>query len=99
MDKKWTKDEIAHKLATDDRWLIRGMIAIWERQTEDEQSTESTEEQNGVGFNGLDAPILSSMVAQIQRPHGRLSVRQMEVIRKMMKKYAGQLTKIANGAL
>ena len=35
--KKWTKEEIAAKLATDDKWLIRGLLAIYAGQTEEEK--------------------------------------------------------------
>lgn len=96
MDKKWTKEEIAAKLATDDKWLIRGMLAIYERQTEDEKCSETTKEQNGVGFNGIDATIMSDFVKQWNTA-GWLSTRQKALIRKKMAKYAGQLTRIANG--
>lgn len=95
MTKKWTKEEIVNKLKTDDRWLVRGLLAIHERQTEEEQATETTKEQNGVGFNGVDANILSDLVNQYKRTNF-LSPRQIVLIRKLMVKYAGQLVKISN---
>lgn len=94
--KKWTKDEIAAKLATDDKWLIRGLLAIYARQTEEEKAADTTREDNGIGFNAFDASILSDMAKQY-KDWGKLTNRQLVIVRKCMKKYAGQLAKIANG--
>lgn len=95
-DKKWTKEEVKEKLATDDKWLVRGLLAIHARQTEEEKATETTKEQNGIGFNGVDANILTDLVNQYKRTNGFLSPRQIALIRKKMVKYAGQLARIAN---
>ena len=97
-NKKWTKEEIVSKLASDDAWLVRGLLAIHSKQTDEEQATESTKEQNGIGFNAIDANILTDMVIQYKRTKF-LSTRQIALIRKKMKKYAGQLTRIANREL
>lgn len=89
-----TKEYIKKQLLTDTRWLMRGVVAIFEKQTYDEQQTESTKEHNGVGFNGVDAEILSSFAKQIKA--GRtLSVKQTAIAQKKMPKYAGQLLSIA----
>lgn len=95
-DKKWTKEEIAAKLATDDKWLIRGLLAIYAHQTEEEKASDTTKEDNGIGFNAFDASILSDMAKQY-KDWGRLTKRQLVIVRKCMKKYAGQLARIANG--
>lgn len=95
--KKWTKAQIAEKLMTNDAWLIRGLLAIYEKQTDDEKNSELTKESNGIGFNAFDATILTDMVKQYKNTRGFLSVRQLAIVRKKMKKYAGQLTRIANG--
>lgn len=94
-DKKWTKEEVKEKLATDDKWLVRGLLAIHARQTEEEKATETTKEQNGIGFNGVDANILTDLVNQYKRTN-YFTVRQIALIRKKMAKYAGQLARIAN---
>lgn len=94
--KKWSKDDIKAKLSTDDKWLVRGLLAIHARQTEEEKVSETTKEQNGIGFNGVDATILTDMVNQYKRTNGFLSPRQIALIRKKMVKYAGQLARIAN---
>lgn len=94
--KKWTKEEIAAKLADDDAWLIRGLLAIYSKQTDEEKNSDITKVDNGIGFNAFDATILSDMAKQYNRTKF-LSKRQLVIVRKCMKKYAGQLTKIANG--
>lgn len=94
--KKWTKDEIKAKLASDNVWLCRGLVAIYNKQTEDEKVAGRTDHDNGIGFNGCDAEILTSYAQQFNA-RGFLTPKQIEVTRKKMLKYAGQLTKIANG--
>lgn len=97
-NKVWTRDEIATKLTTDVKWLVRGIVAIYEKQTSDEQNSETTKHHNAVGFNGRDAKFGSSLAQQLQ--NGRhLSYRQIDAAQRMMVKYAGQLAKIANGEI
>ena len=98
---KYTKEFIKDKLATDDRWLRRGVIRIAELQTNSEIRSESTLVSNGVGFNSSDAKFLT-MISKIisRKPNSELreilSSSQLYLTRKRMIKYAGQLTKIAN---
>lgn len=94
----WTKERILELLETSDKMVHRSIVKIYEYQTADEQSTESTSHHNGVGFNGIDAPLLSSFAKQVL--NGRtLSPKQMIYARKKIMKYSNQLAKIANGAL
>lgn len=90
----WTKEEISSLLGQD-YWLCRGILAIYSRQTHDEQQGLETTYRNREGFSGADARFLSAM-AQNLKGGKSLSRRQLEVSRRMMGKYAGQLTKIAN---
>lgn len=93
--KKWTAEEIRFKMEMDNIWLIRGLMAIYNHQTEDEKASALTKHENGIGFNGVDANILT-LFAKHYKEHGWLSNRQLALIRKKMAKYAGQLAKIAN---
>jgi len=87
------------------QWPVRAMLAIYAKQTATEQATEATSEDNGVGFNGLDAEILSSFSKQVQRwdatPADQrrfpvpLSEKQLTIARRKMAKYAGQLARLA----
>lgn len=95
-DKKWTKAEIKANLAASDKWLCRGLVAIFNKQTADEKVEGRTSHDNGIGFNGVDAEILTSFAMQyIER--GFLTPKQIVMARKKMLKYAGQLLKISNG--
>lgn len=105
----WTKEQIKAELQTNDVWVVRGVIAIYNKQTDEEQSVDETLENNGVGFSGCDANILSSFARQIQRwvdtPVNQrqyqhpLSPAQFAIARNKIKKYSGQLAKIANGEI
>lgn len=115
----FTTDQILNATTTNDRkamiqaniekgpweWVARGLEVIFEHQTADEQTSETTTHHNGVGFNGVDATLLSSFAKQVKAwkatPEGArrfacpLSPRQLELARKKMKKYAGQLARVA----
>ena len=93
--KKWTKEEIRFNMETDNKWLFRGLIAIYNRQTQDEKNEAITVHENGVGFGGADANILSSFAKQYGE-RGFLTKNQIDICRKKMLKYSGQLAKIAN---
>lgn len=100
---------IREKLRNCDPWILRGLHAIYQRQTEEEQAAERTIEHNGIGFSGIDGDILSSFAERmIQRgyvkehaPHYNLgmffSPKQEAILRNRMPKYAGQLDKISQG--
>lgn len=89
----YTVQDIKDKLATDDRWLYRGIKAIYDYQTLDEQRTNDTHESNGVGFNSADAELLTSYAKFLQNT-GFLTPGQLVYARKKMAKYAGQLFRI-----
>lgn len=94
----WTKEIIREKLNTSDQWVIRGTLAIYAKQTAEEQNSDATLENNGVGFNGVDAELMSSYAIQYNRK-GFLTPNQIAWARKKILKYSGQLAKIANGAI
>lgn len=96
MTKKAALQELKEKLATDPRWATRGLLRIYSFQTESEQASETTSEDNGVGFTGVDADILSSFAKQVQAGRN-LSQKQMDLLHKKMPKYAGQLYTFAKG--
>lgn len=106
--KIWSKDEIKSKLVSIDlkvknqepisendlNWLTRSLVAIYEGQTHQEKITMTTTEDNGIGFNGVDATILTSFAEQ-WNSRKWLSTKQIAILAKKMPKYAGQLAKIA----
>jgi hypothetical protein len=96
MTKKDALAFIKEGLRKSDAWLLRGLMVIYGFQTESEKAAQQTAEDNGMGFNGLDAEILSSFAEQYQR-RGFLTPKQIDLARRKMVKYAGQLLKVARG--
>ena len=93
---KWTVDEIKNTLKTNDRAVVRGVYRIFQLQTSMEQSSETTHNDNGVGFSAYDAKFLTSLAKQV-RDRGTLTDNQILFARPKIIKYAKQLTRIANG--
>lgn len=89
----YTKDEIKNKLSTDVKWMERGVIVLYQRQTEDEKQTQETRHQNGVGFNGTDSRYLSWVGKYLMRG-GHLSGHHIEKVGKRLPKYWGQIMDI-----
>jgi hypothetical protein len=85
---------IAEKIQNDPKWLRAGILAIYKRQTEDEKAAESTDKDNGMGFTGCDAKFGSSLAKKLLAGY-TLTINQETAARKMMRKYAGQLLKVA----
>jgi hypothetical protein len=88
-----TKDFIKNQLATNATWAVKALVKIYERQTIDEQNSQSTKENNGIGFNGLDANILSSFAEQVNKGRN-LSVKQMTIVYKKMPRYWKQVASL-----
>lgn len=103
--KTYTKEAITQMLTSSNKALERAVVAIYERQTYDEQVSEQTTHLNGVGFNGVDAGYLSYIARWIierKETHKAgfiLNQKHQDKTRRKMMKYAGQLTKIANGEI
>lgn len=95
MARVWTEDEIKNLIQTNDKVLYGALRKIYAEQTTDEQAEGQTNHRNGVGFNGVDAPILSSF-AEFLKKTGFLTPKQKVIARKKLIKYTKQLTKLAN---
>lgn len=96
MDKKiWTKEEIVNLLNTNDKFVCHSLMVLYSFQTADEKVYGEANCINGAGFNGTDAKILTSF-AEFYNEKGFLSRKQMEIAKKRIVKYAGQLVKYAN---
>lgn len=91
----WTEDEIKELIQTNDIVLYGALKKLYACQTADEQISHETHEVNGMGFNGVDAPILSSMAEFLEKT-GFLTPKQKIICRKKLIKYNKQLTKLAN---
>lgn len=90
MDAIVISNYVKEQLATNPQWAQRAIVRLYERQTSDEQCTQSTSHRNGMGFSGCDANILSSFAEQINR--GRtLSAKQLAIAYKKLPKYVKQI--------
>lgn len=85
------------RLASDERFALFSMLAIYDLQTEDEKEDQATTDSNGVGFSGIDAEIFSSFSEQLRKKQERfggdcyLSPKQTALVVKKMRKYAKQV--------
>lgn len=73
-----------------DAQAIRALMRIHQHQTPSEQASHSTHVYNAEGFTAGDAKILSSF-ADFYKRKNYLSPKQMQILRKRIGKYAGQL--------
>ena len=91
----WTEEEIKNLVQTNDKVLYGALRNLYACQTADEQNSQETREVNGMGFNGVDANILSSFCEFLNKT-GFLTEKQKIIARKKLVKYNKQLTKLAN---
>ena len=89
-------------LATDERWVRRALIRLYQRQTASEQASEQTHNHNLEGFQPCDARWFSRLAQYATRfPDRPLSEKQMAIARRPWKgspaicKYSKQLMAIA----
>lgn len=89
------KAMIQDALAKSDVFVERAILALYDRQTAEEQVLAVTENDNGVGFTGADAEILTSFAEWIKKSWKtegkRLSDKQRIIARKKLPKYWAQL--------
>lgn len=91
----WTKEIIQEKLRSNNLWLERAIVALFKYQTAQEQMIEQAITENNVGFNKPDSRRLSYYAKWINS--GRhLTGPHIEIARKKVLKYSGQLVQIAN---
>lgn len=84
-------------MATKQYWVIgKAIHTLWQYQTASEQATQSTHLHNNVGFNGADAKWLSIMGEWYDKHPKVFTEKQALKSFPRLKKYCGQLAKIAN---
>ena len=71
-------------------WAYRALMTIYMAQTEDEKACNDTKHENGVGFTGHDAEILTSFAKGYEQ-YGHLTDKQLRCLFNKIGKYAGQL--------
>ncbi|UCG54228.1 MAG: hypothetical protein JSV32_06455 [Dehalococcoidia bacterium] len=93
--KKLVKEYLRDKLSTNDAWALRCLEVIYDHQTPGEQVAETTNCDNGIGFTGADAEILTSFAKQYAK-YKKLSPKQMEILKKKTKKYWKQVLELTD---
>lgn len=86
----WNKESIQKLLDYNDKAALRALKVVYDNQTASEQEWETTRDNNGIGFTGVDAKIMTS----IHKWHvnkGYVSPKQMKVIRRKIRKYWRQV--------
>lgn len=87
------EEYVRKMLATNRGWAEKALITLHNLQTQDEQILMQTTYKNGVGFNAVDAPFLSSLAESLERyPH--LTPKQLTYAHKLLPKYAHQIYQI-----
>lgn len=92
----WTKEEILDLIKNNDKFCKRCLRKLYARQTVEEQITGTVRIHNNQGFMVSHSEFLTSLYDSLTN-YGRLSYRQLEVLRKMLPKYHRQLLEEANG--
>lgn len=98
-----TKQWLKEKAQKDPAYVIgRALVAIFYRQTEEEKASNSTSDENGIGFSANDARI-GSIGAKYFMKHGTLTDKLLKSWIRIDRngypricKYAKQLNNIAN---
>lgn len=77
-----------------DKVAMRCLLALYDRQTEEERRyPDQAHTSNGAGFSEQDQSFLSS-IARAYLRGAEITPKQMEWMKKLLPKYAGQLVKI-----
>lgn len=85
-------DRVEHRNA-----IGRGLVIVWNNQTESERVDKDTTVRNGEGFNGRDAR-MGSILAEWFNDKGFLTIRQAEIGQRILAKYARQIAAATQAA-
>lgn len=88
------KRYIQHLIRTNDKALVRAVLAIYRRQTPQEKASKASTEDNGVGFTKWDAEEMTEIAKAIESGVP-LKNNQMVHARLVMPKYWRQLAEIS----
>ena len=92
---QWTPAAIVTLLSGNNRAVEKGIVAVFNRQTIDEQSTVTTRHSNGIGFNVPDAK-LGTYYAKWVMAGRELTGWHLSRARELAIKYRAQLADVAN---
>jgi SWI/SNF-related matrix-associated actin-dependent regulator 1 of chromatin subfamily A len=86
----YTKGELRELIRESPGYAVACLSRLYSFQTTEEQCVNGTIEQNGAGFNSCDGNILSDF-ARFYKERGYLTDRQLDLVRRAIPKYLGQL--------
>jgi len=95
-DANWTREAVLRLLAENPRAVERGLVAIYRRQTADEQVEGVARVRNGAGFNGRDAAF-GGVLARDVLAGKPLRGKALDIAARMCRTYVGQLVEEAAG--
>lgn len=95
IDQKYDVNYIRGLLERSDKAVIKAVVVLSKKQDADELKAGTALRINGKGFNRYDSPYLTEMAIRIKRGQA-LTNEEMIITRQKVKKYAKQLTQIAN---
>lgn len=95
MKTNYTLETVRTNLQTNQAWVERAIVRLFEKQTTEEQRAEYTKENNGVGFNSFDSKRLSYYAKWISSGK-HLSGFHLEKAFKVVPKYAKQIFSLIN---
>lgn len=75
----------------DPKSVMKALVLLYSLQTSEEKEIQATVMDNGVGFNAVDAPILTSIAQQFLRTNA-ISEKQFRLSRAKLSKYENQIT-------
>jgi hypothetical protein len=89
----YTKEEIKQQLSTNPKWIERGLVVLYQRQTYEEQQSGGTIVDNKMGFNGSDSRYLTYCSKWVLSGN-RLNEKHLQKCGKMLPKYWKQIMDI-----
>ena len=93
--KQYTKDDILELVRSNPSAVQRGILALYERQGEDERAFGIAKERNRAGFSQRTAPGGTKLALALLAGR-RLSEDQLGMAQSIVEFHAGQLARIAN---
>ena len=98
--KKEIVERLRKQIEIKDATAIHALTFIYDKQVADEQRQETVKYRNNVGFRPQDAK-KGSGLAKWYLDKGFLTVKQIDCVKKLVSKYAGQIVelKISDGEI
>lgn len=91
---KITKEYIREKLETNDEWLKKALVTVYNWATTEEQKGNPSNKLDGFGFNRIDRAVLNPIAESLAKGND-VSNEILQKIRPRVLKYSNQLYKIS----